>query len=118
MLNRWLKLHGMFAVLLALSVQLGMGATVPRIEPAAGAMALCHTDDASNGVPSRSAPDCVICPLCVVLQAQFAVLTEDRPVLAPRATLTILRSEQPPPARAPPTAFRPPVQPRAPPFPF
>ena len=115
MLNRRFKLHGIFGVLLALSVQIGMGANVPRIEPLDRTVALCHMDDDGSSPPSHSA-DCLICPLCIILQIQLVVLDEGRCILKPRAALTITRPEQPPPARAPPTAFRPPVQPRAPPL--
>ena len=44
MFSRRFPLTGMFAVLLALMAQLGMGATVPRVDPISGVAPLCHTN--------------------------------------------------------------------------
>ena len=116
MLTRRFHLSGMFAVLLALMAQLGMGATVPRLDPIAGAAVLCHDD---RGAPPKAPGhniDCLICPLCATLHAQMAVLATDAPALPPPAVLAVRRSELPPPSTAPPALHRPPSQPRAPPI--
>ena len=56
MLTRWFHVSGMFAVLLALMAQLGMGTSVPSIDPVAGVTALCHIDEDTGGTPSPTSP--------------------------------------------------------------
>ena len=58
MLNRRVPVHGLLAVLLALMAQLGIGATVPRLDPLArivSAEILCHAPDGAGDTPP--APD-------------------------------------------------------------
>jgi hypothetical protein len=105
-------------VLLALMAQLGAGATVPQIDPVTAAGALCHSDD--DGTPPAHGPahpaDCPLCPMCVTLHAQQAILVSAAPTLIPPSVLAIRRAELPPPSTAPPALHRPPSQPRAPPI--
>jgi hypothetical protein len=118
MLNRWFQLPGIFGVLLALMVQLGLGASVPQIDPVVTGAGLCHTDD-SGGAPSRAPThpaDCPVCPLCSVLHVQATILAADAPGLPPPAIAVLIRPELPPPSTAPPAPHRPPSQPRAPPL--
>jgi hypothetical protein len=119
MLNRRFHLPGLFAVLVALMAQLGVGASVPRIDPVAGVGALCHAEDDAGGKRSKAPThpaDCLVCPLCAAVNAAAFALV---PVLdssrAP-AVAVVLKSELPPPATAPPAPKRPPSQPRAPPI--
>nr|WP_294517692.1 DUF2946 family protein [uncultured Rhodopila sp.] len=122
MLSRRFHPLGLFAVLLALMVQLGVGATVPRPDPFAlltGAGTLCHADDESGTAPSQAPghpADCLVCPLCVALHAQAAPLIAGGPSLVAPSLRTERRAELPPPSTAPPATQRPPSQPRAPPI--
>jgi hypothetical protein len=122
MLSRCFQLQGLFAVLLALMAQLGVGATVPRLDPIAlvtGAAQLCHVEDDGGGTPNHAPghpADCLICPLCAALHASSATLVAGPPGLAPRGVAVVIRSELPPPSTAPPALHRPPSQPRAPPI--
>jgi hypothetical protein len=121
MSNRRVPFHGLFAVLLALMAQLGIGASVPRFDALAqviGTEILCHPPDGAGGAPAPAPMhplECLICPLCVALHAPPAILVSDVAVLAPSAVVVVLRSELPPPATAPPSSRRAPSQPRAPP---
>jgi hypothetical protein len=118
MVSRRFHLHGLFAVLLALMAQLGVGATVPRLDPIAlltGVASLCHADDeAPNPAPAHSS-DCLVCPLCAALHAPAAVLPSAGVILAAPVAAGERRAELPPPSTAPPAPQRPPSQPRAPP---
>jgi hypothetical protein len=120
MLDRRLPFHGLLAVLLALMAQLGIGATVPRLDPLAqfiGAEILCHVPDGGNTpAPAPLHPlDCLVCPLCVALHTPSIFLVSDAAIPLPPGAIVVLRSELPPPSTAPPSAHRPPSQPRAPP---
>jgi hypothetical protein len=115
MLSRRFHLHGLFAVLLALMAQLGAGAAVPRLDPLATA-AICHTD---SGTPSNAPAhtnDCLVCPLCVALHAQPVPLLAVATTPIATGVGTVLKTELPPPATAPPSPHRPSSQPRAPPI--
>jgi hypothetical protein len=110
---------GMLAALLALMVQIAVGATVPQTDPVAAlflAETLCHSDQPSDGSDHKAPPlDCLLCPFCVVVHAQ-AVALPDVPVLRPPSAkwlLVVLPEVAVPP---PPPLPRPPGQPRAPPF--
>jgi hypothetical protein len=119
MLNRRIRLHGLFAVLLALMAQLGVGASVPRVDPITGVVALCHTDDNSDRAPSHAPAhpsDCLLCPLCIALHAPSVILASVNPAPVPRPVAVAVKTELPPPSTAPPAAHRPPSQPRAPPI--
>jgi hypothetical protein len=122
MLNRRLHLTGLFAVLLALMAQLGMGATVPRMDPLAelaGAQAICHAADVSATQPGQAPShpmDCLVCPLCIALHASPAALIPAGTALPPPSVISIGSAVLVPPARAPPSPHRPPGQPRAPPI--
>ena len=120
MLNRRLTWYGLLAVLLALMVQLGLGASAPRADLVviAGVESICHADEDSDGIPTpapRHSPDCLICPLCLVLHNPAAPLVALGPALAPPGGVVVHRGELPPPSTAPPAPHRPPSQPRAPP---
>jgi hypothetical protein len=101
MVNRRVSLHGLLAVLLALMVQLGVGASVPRPDPVALLNGtICHADDDAGGAPASPAPhtaDCLVCPLCVAVHAPSVALVAASQV-------------------SPPAPRRPPSQPRAPPL--
>jgi hypothetical protein len=118
MLNRGGRLFGLFGVLLALMVQLGAGASVPRIDPISGA-ALCHAADDAGGAPSQAPShpvDCLLCPLCIALHAPSAILVSVGATPLPSGATVVLKTELPPPSTAPPSPHRPPSQPRAPPI--
>jgi hypothetical protein len=126
MLNHRLPFGGLLAMLLALMAQLGVGATVPQVDPIAinaGAHALCQTLNDAGGKPAAPAPwhgpghppDCQICPLCIALHVSAAALVSDAAPLPPSGIVVVLRGELPPPSTAPPTPRRAPSQPRAPP---
>ena len=119
MLNRRFHPCGLFAVLLALMVQLGAGASVPRIDPVTGVAVLCHAEHGGGGRPSK-APlypgACLACPFCAALNAVALVLVPVIGGVLPRAFVVIARTALPPPATAPPISDRAPGQPRAPPI--
>jgi hypothetical protein len=118
MRSRRFQLPGLIAVLLALMAQLGMGASVPRIDPIAAAGVLCHSEDGGSGGPSKApahSSDCLVCPLCVALHASSVALVSDVSTPMPRDVGVVIKSELPPPSTAPPAPHRPPSQPRAPP---
>jgi hypothetical protein len=121
MLNRRVSVHGLLAVLLALMAQLGISATVPRLEPLAqviSAEMLCHAPDGAGDAPApvpMHPLDCLVCPLCVAVHATSMILVCDAGVRVPSAAVVVLRSELPPPSTAPPSSDRSPSQPRAPP---
>ena len=122
LLNRRVSLHGLLAVLLALVAQLGVGATVPRVDVFAqfvGAEApLCHAADERGTNPSQppSHPaDCLVCPFCIAVHAPAATLICEGAVAMNRSVVAALRPELPPPSTAPPY-HRLPSQPRAPPI--
>jgi hypothetical protein len=117
MLNRRVPFRGLLAVLLALIAQLGTGASVPQIDPLTriiGAESLCH---ASGGAGDKSpAPIHPLdCPICVVVHPPAVALVPDMAALRPTAVVVALRSEIPPHSTAPPSTYRTPGQPRAPP---
>jgi hypothetical protein len=116
MLTRRFHLSGMFAVLLALMAQLGIGATVPRLDPTAGAAVLCHDDGGAPSKPPMHTDECLVCPLCLALHVQVAVLGTDGPALPQPPVLAVPRLGLLPPSTAPPALHRPPSQPRAPPI--
>lgn len=121
MLSRRFPLHGLFAVLLALMAQLGVGATVPRLDPflqIAGAQVLCHSDDPAGTPPVGPAhsSDCLVCPLCIAMHASQPGLIAAAADIAPPSFTVARRAELPPPSTAPPSPQRPPAQPRAPPI--
>jgi hypothetical protein len=121
MLNRRVPVHGVLAVLLALMAQLGISATVPRLNPLAQiirAEMLCHPPDGVGDTPAPAPMhplDCLVCPLCVALQAPPIILVGDGEVTSPSAAVVVLRPELPPLSAEPPSSQRPPSQPRAPP---
>jgi len=119
---RRVPLHGLLIVLLALMVQIGTGALVPRPDLAdalADINAICHAADESGGTPTHAPghpADCPVCPLCLTLHAPAAVLVPGGVPLPPTRHVVVLRSELPPPSTAPPSSYRSPKQPRAPPI--
>jgi hypothetical protein len=118
MANGRSSLFGLFGALLALMVQLGAGASVPRIDPISGT-ALCHADDGAGGAPSPApfhGSYCPICPLCIALHAPSAILASVSATPLPPVAAVVLKTELPPPSTAPPSPHRPPSQPRAPPI--
>jgi hypothetical protein len=108
-------------VLLALMVQLGTGATVPRLDPLAqiiGGEILCHAPDGAGDTPAPAPMrpfDCLVCPLCVAMHAPSIIPISDAAIPMPSAAVAVLRCELPPPSTAPPSSRRPSSQPRAPP---
>jgi hypothetical protein len=119
MLNRRIHLRGLFLVLLALMAQLGVGASVPRIDPTVAAGALCHTEDDAGGTPSKSpshAPDCLVCPLCAAVHDTSATLVAVIAMPVSQVPGVVFKAGLPPPSTAPPAPHRPPSQPRAPPI--
>ena len=119
MLSHRFNLHGLFAVLLALMVQLGVSASVPRLDAIATAGVLCHIEDDTGGTPSNAPShpaDCLICPLCVALHASPVALVAMVNMPVPPDVGDVLKTELPPPSTAPPGQHRPANQPRAPPI--
>jgi hypothetical protein len=122
MSNRLVPVPGLVAALLALMIQLGIGARVPRLDlllQIAEAETLCHGSDGAGGphVPAPMHPlDCLVCPLCLALHAPPATPVSDPPVFTRSAGAAVIRPELPPPSTAPPGPQRPPSQPRAPPI--
>lgn len=121
MFNPRVPVHGLLAVLLALMAQLGISATVPRLDPLAqiiGAEILCHASDGAGDTPAP-APlhplDCLVCPLCVAIHAPSIIPISDAAIPIPSAAIVVPRSELPPPSTAPPSGHQAPSQPRAPP---
>jgi hypothetical protein len=114
-------LHGLFAALLALVVQLGLGASVPRLDPLreiADAAILCHGAADTGGTPAKVPShliDCLLCSHCIAAQPQIPPVPVP-PYLAPPRVQLAWRAELPPPSRAPPSRFWVVTQPRAPPF--
>lgn len=119
---RRVPLHGLLIVLLALMVQVGTGAMVPRLDPIdaiADIHAICHAADESGGTPTHAPghpADCLVCPLCLTLHAPAAMLVPGGVPLPPTRHMVVPRGELPPPSTAPPFSYRPPNQPRAPPL--
>ncbi len=122
MLNRRIPLHGLLAVLMALIVQLGVGAGVPRADPMAalaGVDAICHTTGQSGDAPAQAPmhpADCLVCPLCVAVHLPTATLVAPTSSVMPPAVVVVQRHELPPPATAPPFPRLALNQPRAPPI--
>lgn len=117
MLRRWSALPAVMAMLLALAVQLGLGAIVPRVEPLlqlAATQTLCHP-----GTPGQPQPphpsECLLCAFCVAVHAPATMLAAATWQKLPALRIARAEAGLPPPARAPPSPFRPPHQPRAPP---
>jgi len=113
------RVSGLLAALLALMVQIAIGAAVPQPDPVASVVSaetLCHTDQPADGSDHKIPPlACLVCPFCVVVHAQ-AVALPSAPVLRPPSAKG-LRVVLPDMAVSPPPASpRPPGQPRAPPF--
>ena len=119
MLHRRFSFPGLFAVLLALMAQLGadVGVGMPRVDPVAGAAVLCHSNDAGDTpIDAPNHPvDCQVCPLCVGTHVQVMALASVPSALIPPSQHTVVRTSMPPPSTAPPSLYRPPSQPRAPP---
>ncbi len=107
-------------MLLALAVQLGLGSSVPRLDPLAqlaGMVVLCHP--AEPGRPAHAPahlPDCLTCPLCAAVHAPPPTLIAGTIVLPPPQVPATAHAVLPPPSRAPPLRLRSRSQPRAPPF--
>lgn len=115
---------GLFLALLALGVQLAIGAVVPQ--PQVGLAldelgVICHAPAAPGETPSpppHRMPDCVLCPLCAAMAAPPHVLASGAPVVPRPSHVTIIApTGWLPPATAPPVAPLTTAQPRGPPIP-
>jgi hypothetical protein len=124
---------GLFLALLAVAMQLALGAAggsgraapIPDAARGAelallsallpGASILCHADtDAPSPIPQpREHGDCAICPLCAAIAHPAALPAT--PAILPSLLLAIPLAAPPPPATAPPAIDRTSAQPRAPP---
>jgi len=115
-----IHIGSVFLALLALAVQLAVGATVPQPQLAAldRIAAICHAgttpDEAPPAAPHHT-PDCLLCPLCATLAGPSLGLAGSGPVLPPPGVTVIARAALPPPATAPPARQGTTAQPRAPP---
>jgi len=121
MLNRRYHLHGLFVVLLALVMQLAVGASMPclsLIGEVTEAEAPCHETHDTGGAPTKvpvHPADCLACSLCCAMQPPISLVPVP-PNLTPPRIQHAHRTELPPPARAPPPPRSwSPSQPRAPP---
>jgi hypothetical protein len=121
MLKRLVSVLGPVAALLALMVQIGIGASVQRPDRLAqiiGVETLCHASDDAGGPPGPAPAhpfDCLFCPLCAALHAPAPTPVSGMPIPAAPAAGIGVRADLPPPSTAPPLPQRPPGQPRAPP---
>ncbi|HVZ07295.1 DUF2946 family protein [Rhodopila sp.] len=123
MIRTWSRTAGLLAALFALTVQLALGAVVPRIDPIKaawdiGSAPICHGDD--GGSPStpdshHHLADCLVCPLCAALHAPAPPLPDVATRLPAPPPELALRPELPPPATAGPLLGWTPNQARAPP---
>lgn len=114
-----LRLSGIFAALLALMVQVAIGATVPQPDPVASVLAVetfCHAETPTDGSGHKTPPlDCLVCPFCVAVHAQAMVALPDVPVVPLPGLRVVPVAASPGVAAPPPPQPRPPGQPRAPP---
>src|ERR1700760_3329394 len=121
MLSHGCPLHGLFAALMALVMQLAVGASVPRLDPVrqiADVAILCHAADDAGGGPAKVPShliDCLLCSHCIAAQPQIPPVPAP-PYLVPPRVQQVRRAEMPPPSRAPPLRLWAATQPRAPPF--
>ena len=109
---------GLFAALLALAIQLAVGATVP--DPALaelGLGAICPTGNPAShqrAPPAHHLPDCAACPFCAALTLPAPTLGAPPWIPAPREAAIAVAPNRPP-ATGPPIAFVAAAQPRGPP---
>lgn len=118
MTTRHLKSLGSVLALLALVMQLGFGAALPRsdVDAVLAATTLCHADDGAPGPAAPHTPDCALCPLCTVGASIVFVAPGTAPSVPAPHTTAIGRAAVPPQSTAPPSRPRFAAQPRAPPF--
>jgi len=96
--------------LVALAMQIVVGAIVPVPAPAASldrlvAVSICHGDAGANHgeAPSHHhSPDCAVCPLCQAIAQAGAILASPMAAFVAPA-LAVFRAFAQPPARAPPS---------------
>lgn len=119
-MSRRPSLPGLFLALLALAVQLAVGANVPvtavpaRMQVAALGI-ICHSDHGTNSpAPHHRAPDCQFCPLCGALTTPAPTLGSGPFVPTPVSVRTTQAAPLPP-ARAPPATYPFAAPPRGPP---
>jgi hypothetical protein len=109
---------GFLMVLLALSVQLGLGARVPQIDPLTQDLtAICHaaSGNESDRPVAPHSTDCLLCPLCSLVHQASVWVMEDVVAIPRPVTWVSVRPELPPPSTAPPLPAKVVFQPRAPP---
>ncbi|HEY1935492.1 MAG TPA: hypothetical protein VGG99_26075 [Acetobacteraceae bacterium] len=116
---------GLPLVLLALAVQIAVGAIVLQpqmmeLMQLSQTSPICHAntpaDDHSPAAPHR-APHCMFCPLCAAVATSGHVLSGAQPPLpVPPQIVALSREGMPPPATAPPVASPNAAQPRGPPI--
>lgn len=117
---------GLAVAVIALAVQLALGAVVPRPELAQArtaaldvAVILCHPDipaDTPRDTPFHHSTDCAICPLCQALEHSEIVLTFAPKLPPPTSLPTGRQRNKITPARAPPLALPSAASPRGPPI--
>jgi hypothetical protein len=122
---RPITVFGLPLVLLALAVQIAVGAIVLRpqmmeLAQLSQTSPICHAGgapaDQSPAAPHR-APHGMFCPLCAAVAMSGHVLSGAQPPLpAPPRTIALGREGMPPPATAPPVAPPAAAQPRGPPL--
>jgi hypothetical protein len=120
------RIIGLAVAMVALAVQLGIGASVPQPELAQArtaaldaALILCHPalpDGTPRDTPFHHSTDCLICPLCQALDHSVIVLASRPELPSPAPVATGRRSNKIPPARAPPPLLRSAASPRGPPI--
>jgi hypothetical protein len=110
----------MFAMLLALAMQLAAFAVAPEAEAAElGAAPICHAGSEGNSAPARQhhhSRDCALCPLCVAMTIPAPALGAGPALPAPRAA-ELARPVIPVAGVAPLPPRLIAAQPRAPPLP-
>lgn len=110
---------GSLLALLALIMQVGFGAVLPRSDADAvlAAAAICHADNGGGGEPAAPRmPDCGLCPVCMTVASVAIALPATGPAIpAPRSgALTLLATD---PAATPSVLpIRHAARPRAPPI--
>lgn len=117
MVIRRFHLAGVVAVLLALVMRLVTASDGPKYEAMALAGNICRSDSGdSGGVPAPSHPaDCPACPLCGTLHTapHISEAASPPPILPPRFPTSATHGLR---VAAPPSRYRQPDEPRAPPI--
>ena len=108
---------GSLLALLALVMQFGFGAALPRQEADAvlAASTLCHSDDGGPAPATPHTPDCARCPLCATVASIVFVGSMPGPAIPALRTVSAAPHRIQPHSPAPTPQARLAARPRAPP---